>query len=117
MAITVTQIESQVAIPALAGGFVYDVVADLNLAAATADDPLTPLFTKMGLPSSAKAVGVTLSNGDLSKDNGGTNALVPVVVGGQKLQYRLGTTGVIGADDPSDGAAPTSIKLRFVVIG
>ena len=110
MAITNIVIESNTQFPCVGGGFVYDIIAECDLAL-SASDSLAPILLKVGLPATSEVIGLS----DASNDRFVATAvsLIPIAEGAN-LVYRLHTTGAVGGV-PTGALAAT--RLRLIVVG
>mgnify|MGYP003634681247 FL=1 len=110
MAISAVSIAANVQLPAIGGGFVYDIVAECTVGADVSTS-LGPILVKAGLLATANVVGLS-GCGDVPFANAGAG-LVPISTGSE-LQYRLVTDGVAN----STAMAPTAgVQFRLLVIG
>ena len=110
MAITNIKIESSTQFPCVGSGFVYDIVAECDLALA-ASDSLAPILLAVGLPATANVIG--LSDVGVDRFVATAVSLIPIAEGAN-LVYRLHTTGAVGGV-PTDALA--AVRLRLIVVG
>ena len=112
MAITNVLIESNTQFPCVGGGFIYDIIAECDLAV-DAVDSLSPILAAVGLSASSNVIG--LSDVGVERFNNGGNSLIPITDAAGNIEYRLHTTGAAGTTALS--GALTGVRLRLIVAG
>lgn len=112
MAITNVAIESNTQFPCVGGGFIYDIIAECDLAV-DAVDSLSPILAAVGLSASSNVIG--LSDVGVERLTDGSNSLIPITDAAGNIEYRLNTTGAAGTTALS--APTTGVRLRLIVAG